>query len=154
MWTCDHCGGQTEDGFTICWTCRTPAGPPSAADLVIVSTTSTIAGHEIVEHYGPVFGETVWSANWLRDFAASLAESLGGRSTTYEELLQRGRAQAILEMNRVAVRMGANAVVGLDVKYESLDGTMYMICASGTAVRVDPTGTTVSEKPPVIPDAL
>ena len=55
-------------------------------------------------------------------------------------------------MNRVAVRMGANAVVGLDVKYESLDGTMYMICASGTAVRVDPTGTTVSEKPPVIPD--
>lgn len=140
MWTCPHCDGQTDDGFDICWTCRTPSGQTSkdANDLqrTIVTTTPTIATHDVVEYFWPVFGETVWGANILRDFAASLTDAFGGRSSTYEDVLQRGRTEAILEMTRRAERVGANAVVDLDVKYETLNGTMFLICASGTAVRV------------------
>ncbi len=142
MWTCPHCGGQTEDGFDMCWTCRTPFGQSSKDAIdrqqIIVTTTPTIATHDVVEYFWPVFGETVWGANILQDLAASFTDAFGGRSSTYEDVLQRGRAEAILELTRRADRIGANAVVCLDVKYETLNQTMFLICASGTAVRVRP----------------
>lgn len=142
MWTCPHCNGQTDDGFDICWTCRTPVGQATKdandRQRMIVTTTPTIATHDVVEYFWPVFGETVWGANILRDVAATFTDAFGGRSSTYEDVLQRGRTEAILEMTRSAERVGANAVVDLDVKYETLNGTMFLICASGTAVRVRP----------------
>ena len=142
MWTCPHCDGKTDDAFEICWTCRTPRGQSSKdandRERIIVTTTPTIGTHDVVEYFWPVFGETVWGANILRDFAASFTDAFGGRSSTYEDVLQRGRTEAILEMTRRAERVGANAVVDLDVKYETLNGTMFLICASGTAVRVRP----------------
>lgn len=152
MWKCPQCDGQTEDGFDICWNCRTPFGQ-SARDAndprtMIVTTTPTIATHEIVEYLGPVFGETVWGANFVRDFAASITDAFGGRSSTYEDVLQRGRAEAISEMTQRAERIGANAVVDLDVKYESLNGTMFLMCALGTAVRVHPKDLPSGDIPP------
>lgn len=140
MWTCPHCGAQTEDGFDICWTCRTTSGQDAkyanASERIIVTTTPTIATHDVVEYFWPVFGETVWGANIFRDLSASFTDALGGRSSAYEDILQRGRTEAILEMTRRAERIGANAVVDLDVKYETINGSMFLICASGTAVRV------------------
>ena len=142
MWTCPHCDRQTDDGFDICWTCRTPHGQTTKVandpQKMIVTTTPTIATHDVVEYFSPVFGETVWGANILREFSASFTDAFGGRSSTYEDVLQRGRTEAILEMTRRAERVGANAVVDLDVKYETLNGTMFLICASGTAVRIRP----------------
>ncbi len=148
MWTCPNCDAQTEDGFDICWTCRTPNGQRSIDEAsrqdFIVSTTPTIVTHDIVEYFWPVFGETVWGANVLRDFAASITDGFGGRSGTYEDVLKRGREEAILELKGKAKRIGANAVLDLDVKYETLNGSMFLICASGTAVRVRPKADAIS----------
>ena len=139
MWTCPHCNGKTDDGFEICWTCRIPVGQvsqeASGKPRVVVTTTPSLESHVIEEYLWPVFGEAVWGANVLRDFAAGITDVIGGRSTAYEQVISRGRAAAIEELKANADRLGANAIVGLDVKYQ-VDGTMFMICASGTAVRV------------------
>jgi Putative heavy-metal-binding len=82
MWTCPNCDAQTDDGFDICWTCRTSNGQHSvdatSRQDFIVSTTETLETHDIVEYFWPVFGETVWGANILRDFAASFTDAFGG----------------------------------------------------------------------------
>jgi uncharacterized protein YbjQ (UPF0145 family) len=75
-------------------------------------------------------------ANFLRDFAAAVTDVFGGRSTAYEEVLQRGRNAAIDLMVHKAVQAGGNALVDLDVKYEATNGTMFLVCASATAVFV------------------
>lgn len=122
MWTCPQCGGTTEDGFDICWTCRVPASQSTDDEVIsartIVTTTPTLETHVIVKYFGPVFGETIWGANAIRDFAAGLTDTFGGRSSVYEEVLTRGRTQAIVEMKGRAERMGANAVVDLRVTYD------------------------------------
>ena len=105
---------------------------------MILTTTPTVEGRTIAEYRGIVFGEVISGVNFLRDFAASVRNLVGGRSGSYEEELVRARSQALDEMASRAVKMGADAVVGIDIDYEVLgeNGGMLMVTASGTAVRL------------------
>ena len=141
MWICAHCDGQTDDQFQICWTCRVPRGQPADYFLnsrVVVSTTNELTTHEILQYVGPVFGEVVSGTNMFRDVDAAVADFFGGRAESYEQLLMRSRTEAIFEMQQRAERLGCNAVVGVDVNYESIGKSMFLVCASGTAVIATP----------------
>lgn len=104
---------------------------------MIVTTTPSVEGHQIVEYYGIVFGEVISGVNFVKDFTAGLSNFFGGRSSTYEEELVNARTAAMQEMQQRAAAMGANAIVGVDIDYEVLgsDNGMLMVTASGTAVR-------------------
>lgn len=106
---------------------------------MILTTTTTIEGHNILEYKSVVFGEVIAGVNFLRDFAASIRNIVGGRSGSYEEELVNARTQAMAEMEDRARAIGANAVVGIDIDYEVLGegGGMLMVTASGTAVVID-----------------
>ena len=103
---------------------------------MIITTTTSVEGKNIVEYKGIVFGEVISGVNFLRDLAASFSNFFGGRSGSYEEELIQARQNAIREMEERAISMGANAVVGVDIDYEVLgaDNGMLMVTASGTAV--------------------
>lgn len=90
-------------------------------------------------YYGIVSGETIIGANVLRDFMAGLRDFFGGRSVSYEEVLREAKQTALQEMSNEAERMGANAVVGIDLDYETVgsSGSMLMVTCSGTAVRIE-----------------
>lgn len=105
---------------------------------MILTTTPSIDGHTIIEYKGVVFGEVISGVNFLRDFAASIRNIVGGRSASYEEELITARDQAMREMSERAARLGADAVVGIDIDYEVLgeNNGMLMVTASGTAVRL------------------
>ena len=104
---------------------------------MIITTTPSVEGKQIVEYKGVVFGEVISGVNFIKDFAAGLSNFFGGRSSTYEEELIQARENAMREMEQRASQLGANAVVGVDVDYEVLgaDNGMLMVTASGTAVR-------------------
>ena len=105
---------------------------------MILTTTPTIEGRTITEYRGVVFGEVIVGVNFLKDFAASIRDFIGGRSGTYEKELIAARDSAMNEMRQRAMTMGADAVVGIDVDYEVLgrEGGMLMVTVSGTAVRL------------------
>lgn len=103
---------------------------------MILSTTPTLEGHPIKEYKGIVTGETIIGANAIKDFMAGLTDFFGGRSTTYEKVLIEAKNTAIAELQQRAAMLGANAVVGVDLDYETVGsgGGMLMVTASGTAV--------------------
>ena len=103
---------------------------------MILTTTPTIEGRTILEYKGVVFGEVVSGVNFIRDFKASIRNIVGGRSGSYEDELVKSRTQAMDEMASRAARLGADAVVGIDIDYEVLgeNNGMLMVTASGTAV--------------------
>ena len=103
---------------------------------MIVTTTPSVEGKRIVDYKGVVFGEVVSGVNFIKDFTASLTNFFGGRSGSYEDELINARANAMVEMEKRAAELGANAVVGVDVDYEVLgaDNGMLMVTVSGTAV--------------------
>jgi uncharacterized protein YbjQ (UPF0145 family) len=107
---------------------------------MIISTTHTIHGAEIAEYHGIVTGEAILGANIFKDIFASLRDIVGGRSAAYEEELRKARDIAIDEMALEAETLGANAVIGVDLDYETIQvgggGGMLMVSASGTAVRL------------------
>ena len=105
---------------------------------MILTTTPTVEGRTITEYKGVVFGEVIAGVNFLRDFAASIRNIVGGRSGSYEEELIRARSQATNEMAERARMLGADAVVGIDIDYEVLgeNNGMLMVSASGTAVKL------------------
>jgi uncharacterized protein YbjQ (UPF0145 family) len=107
---------------------------------MIVTTTPTLQGRDIAEYKGIVTGEAILGTNVFRDFFASIRDIIGGRSGAYERVLNDARQTAINEMTEQARRMGANAVIGVDIDYESIGAgegnTMLMVSASGTAVVV------------------
>ncbi len=106
---------------------------------MITTTTPSIEGKRIVEYYGIVTGETIVGTNVFRDFFAGIRDIIGGRSSSYEEVLRQAKDTALKEMEDEAMRMGANAVVGVDLDYETVggNGSMLMVTASGTAVKVE-----------------
>jgi uncharacterized protein YbjQ (UPF0145 family) len=108
---------------------------------MIVSMTTAIDGRPVSEYVGVVTGEAVLGANVFRDLFAGLRDIVGGRSAGYERSLRQARETAIGEMVAEAEQMGADAVVGVDVDYESIQmgqgGSMLMVSASGTAVQTD-----------------
>jgi uncharacterized protein YbjQ (UPF0145 family) len=103
---------------------------------MIVSTTPEIQGRRIREYCGLVTGEAILGANLFRDLFASIRDIVGGRSAAYEEVLREARETAVAEMVQAATDLGANAVVGVDLDYETVgaQGGMLMVSVSGTAV--------------------
>ena len=103
---------------------------------MIITTTPNIEDRKIVTYHGLVTGEAIMGANVVRDIFASITDFVGGRSGAYEEKLQEARQIAMQEMEERAVRLGANAVVGVDLDYEVIgnSGSMLMVSISGTAV--------------------
>ncbi len=103
---------------------------------MIVTTTPQIQGKEIIEYKGIVFGEVVAGVDFMKDFAAGLTNFFGGRSGSYEGELIKAREEALKELEQRASRLGANAVVGVDIDYEVLGSgnNMLMVITSGTAV--------------------
>ncbi|MCL5780091.1 hypothetical protein P378_04670 [Desulforamulus profundi] len=103
---------------------------------MIITTTPSIEGKPIKQYYGLVCGEAIMGANIVRDIFASITDIVGGRSGAYEDKLARAREIAVEEMTEQAKRMGANAVVGVDLDYEVIREGMLMVTASGTAVTI------------------
>lgn len=105
---------------------------------MIVTTTSDVQGRQIVEYHGLVTGEAILGANIFRDFFASVRDVVGGRAGAYEGVLRQARDRAIEEMVEEASSRGADAVVGVDLDYEVIgkEGSMLMVAASGTAVKL------------------
>ena len=103
---------------------------------MLLSTTPTIEGHPIREYKGVVTGEVIIGANVIKDFMAGLTDFFGGRSGSYEKVLIEAKDTAMNEMMQRAMALGANAVVGIDVDYETIGQTssMLMVATSGTAV--------------------
>ena len=103
---------------------------------MIVTTTPSIEGKAIREYKGIVAGEAIMGANVVRDLFASITDIVGGRSGAYEEKLIQAREISIQEMTAHAKKLGANAVVGVDIDYEVVREGMLMVTAAGTAVVV------------------
>lgn len=107
---------------------------------MIVSTTPSIEGRPAREYLGLVTGETILGANILRDFMAGIRDIIGGRSGAYERSLREAKDNAISEMIQAARALGADAVLSVDLDYESISfgqgGGMLMVTASGTAVKL------------------
>ncbi len=103
---------------------------------VIITTTPNIEGHQIESYHGIVTGEAIMGANVVRDIFASITDIIGGRSGVYEDKLGEGRQIAIKEMQEKAIQMGANAIVGVDLDFETVREGMMMVVATGTAVRI------------------
>src|SRR3990172_2657888 len=105
---------------------------------MLLVTTPNIEGAEIAEYFGIVTGEAILGANIFRDLFAGIRDIVGGRSAAYERELSKARDIAIEEMTQRAAVMGANAIVGVDLDYETIEvgGSMLMVSASGTAVVV------------------
>ena len=106
---------------------------------MIHSTTPTIQGRDITEYHGVVTGEAILGANIFKDIFASIRDIVGGRSAAYEQELQKAREIAFEEMSQQASEIGANAIVGIDIDYETVgaQGGMLMVSVSGTAVTLD-----------------
>lgn len=105
---------------------------------MIVTTTDSIEGRPIREHLGIVSGEAILGANVFRDLFANIRDILGGRSGAYEKSLKEARDTALQEMEAEAARIGADAIVAVDLDYEVIGerGSMLMVSANGTAVRL------------------
>ena len=103
---------------------------------MLLTTTSVIDGKQIVRYHGLVSGEAILGANIFRDVFAGIRDIVGGRSAAYEKELRRAKDLAIEEMTQQAQAMGANAIVGIDLDYETVGqgGSMLMVSANGTAV--------------------
>ncbi|MBQ4161380.1 MAG: heavy metal-binding domain-containing protein [Parabacteroides sp.] len=104
---------------------------------MLITTTNNLEGKEIIQYFGIVSGETIIGANIFRDFFASIRDIVGGRSSSYEEVLRKAKESAIAEMCQQAEQMGANAVIAVDLDYETVGdtGSMLMVTVAGTAIR-------------------
>ncbi|GGE24759.1 heavy metal-binding domain-containing protein [Psychroflexus planctonicus] len=105
---------------------------------MIVTTTNTVEGKHISGYLGIVTGETIIGANLFKDLFASITDLVGGRSSSYEKVLREAKETALREMEQKAASLGANAIVGVDLDYETLGKAngMLMVTASGTAVKI------------------
>ena len=113
------------------------AGGAAGPRGVVVTTTNNIEGMPVREYLGVVTGEAILGANIFKDLFAGIRDIVGGRSGAYEKELRRAREIAYEELSEAARRMGADAVIGIDLDYETVgEGSMLMVTVSGTAVRL------------------
>jgi uncharacterized protein YbjQ (UPF0145 family) len=105
---------------------------------MIVTTTHSIDNKPVREYVGIVTGETIIGANFIKDFFAGIRDIVGGRSGSYEKVLREAKDSAMSEMIDRAKQLGADAVIGIDLDYETVgpNGGMLMVTASGTAVKL------------------
>ena len=104
---------------------------------MILTTTNNIEGKRITAYMGIITGETIIGANLFRDIFASVRDVVGGRSGAYEEVLREAKDTALLEMAEKARQAGADAIIGIDLDYETIRQGMLMVSASGTAVKIE-----------------
>ena len=106
---------------------------------MLLTTTPTVEGRKIENYYGIVSGEIIIGANVFKDFMASVHDFFGGRADSYEKVLIEAKEAALKEMSERAAQMGANAIVGIDLDYETVgqSGSMLMVSCSGTAVKLN-----------------
>src|SRR4028119_1462455 len=105
---------------------------------MLLTTTPTIEGQPIEQYIGIVTSETIIGANIFKDLFAGIRDIVGGRSGTYERVIEEARMNALGELEQKAAQMGANAVVGVDLDFETVGsgGSMLMVVATGTAVKI------------------
>lgn len=105
---------------------------------MIVTTTNVIEGRPVQEYLGVINAQSIIGANMFKDIFAGLRDIVGGRSKTYERVLEEGKEDALRELTQRAQAMGANAIVGVDLDFETVgaSGSMLMVIATGTAVRI------------------
>ena len=103
---------------------------------MILTTTPQVEGYTIREYKGVVTGETIIGANFMKDLFAGIRDIVGGRSASYEKVLRQAKDTSMQEMMERAHAMGANAIVGIDIDYETIgeSNSMLMVATSGTAV--------------------
>ena len=103
---------------------------------MILTTTTIVEGHPVKEYKGVVTGETIIGANIFKDFMAGIRDVIGGRSGSYEKVLREAKNTSMEEMQERAMKLGANAIIGIDVDYETIgqNNSMLMVAVSGTAV--------------------
>lgn len=105
---------------------------------MLITTTPSIEGKPIQQYLGIVTSEAIIGANIVKDIFAGIRDIVGGRSGTYEKVIEEARMHALQELEEKAAKMGANAVVGVDLDFETIgaNGSMLMVVATGTAVRI------------------
>jgi len=105
---------------------------------VTLTTTQTVEGRQVTEYLGVIAGEAILGANIFKDLFAGIRDIVGGRSGAYEQELRKAREIAMEEIASVATQLGADAVVGIDLDYETVGqgGSMLMVTVSGTAVKL------------------
>lgn len=101
---------------------------------MIYTTTNGLEGYTIEKYLGVIAGEAIMGANVFRDFAAGIRDIMGGRSGSYEQELREAKRLAMEDLTAHAEQLGANAIIGIDLDYESIRGSMLMVSVSGTAV--------------------
>ena len=106
---------------------------------MLITTTNIIEGKKITRYYGLVSGVRILGAKVFREFFASIRDIVGGRAGSYEEVLREAKDTALKELEEQAYQLGANAVIGVDLDYETVGsgGSMLMVTAAGTAVRYE-----------------
>lgn len=105
---------------------------------MIITTTSLIEGHPVQEYLGIINAQSIIGANIFKDFLGGLRDVFGGRSKTYERVIEEAKDDALRELGDKARAMGANAILGVDLDFETVggSGSMLMVIASGTAVKI------------------
>lgn len=104
---------------------------------MLLSTTTTLQNKNIKRYIGIVSGEAILGANIFKDLFAGIRDIVGGRSAAYEKELRHAKEIAMAEMQQEAKRLGANAVIGIDLDYETIGNSMLMVSSSGTAVELE-----------------
>ncbi|MGB3077425.1 MAG: heavy metal-binding domain-containing protein [Chitinophagales bacterium] len=104
---------------------------------MITTTTPHIEGKTITDYLGVISAQTIIGANFFKDILGGLTDIFGGRSGTYEKVLEEAKESAMIELEQKAASMGANAVVGIDLDFETVgaNGSMLMVIATGTAIK-------------------
>lgn len=105
---------------------------------MIVVTTNIIEGNPVKHYYGIVSAQAIIGANLFKDIFAGLRDIVGGRSGTYERVIEEAKQNAMYEIQQKATQLGANAIIGLDLDFETVGakGSMLMVIATGTAVKI------------------
>ena len=105
---------------------------------MLLTTTPTIEGRPIQQYVGIVTSESIIGANIVKDLFAGIRDIVGGRSGTYEKVIEEARMHALRKLEEKGVQMGANAIVGIDLDFETVGhgGSMLMVVATGTAVKI------------------
>ena len=105
---------------------------------MLMTTTNNVEGKKILKYHGLVTGEAILGANIFKDFFAGIRDIVGGRSAAYEKELRQAKDIALSEMKADAANLGGNAVIAIDLDYETVgQGSMLMVTASGTAVTLE-----------------
>lgn len=105
---------------------------------MIITTTNTIEGKPVQQYLGVINAQSIIGANLFKDIAAALRDVFGGRSRTYEAVVEQAKEDALRELGQKAQQLGATAIIGVKLDFETVGrgGSMLMVIASGTAVRI------------------